>query len=380
MRFWVDDALITRAAVSTTIPDFPGWTVVTTGTAASTVAAGTLSFQNMNVGSAATATVAVSVASQYQQTEHALRFTIANGPFQFSIGSAAGLGDISGGLFTLDNGTYSMAFTPGMATVYVRFAAIALPDNANTLTQSQPTELQKVTVTNISIEGAGVLSLPTHGRTQIGTPSVTPSTLRITQSGDVIFMAAAGLPQYQINRYSPTSWAIGPYRSVKGPMAPVPSNASVSISSSNLTGNTTLTASANLFSPNDVGTLFRLFTGSQTVQESLSFANTYTDAIEVTGVSYTSTVDGGGNVHNIATTDRNFVFSIAGTWVGTVTLQRSFTSATTGFDDYAQYTTNQTNIIITDGLNNEIVWYRFGFEAGNYTSGIANVLTATIVR
>jgi hypothetical protein len=377
MRFWVDDALITRAAVTTTIPDFPGWTIATTGTAASIVAMGTLSFENMNFGSSATATAALTIAGPYQNTEHALRFTVVNGPFQFSIGSAAGLGDITDGLFTLDNGTYSMAFTPGMATVYVQFAAIALPDNANTLTQSQPTEVQKVTVTNISIEPAGVLTLPTPwGAAQIGTPSVTPSTLRLTQSGDVVFIAATGLPQYQINRYSPTSWAIGPYRSVKGPMAPVPTNASVSIASSNLSGNTTLTASANLFSPKDVGTLFRLFTGSQTIQQSLSFGNTYTDAIEVTGVSYTSTVDGSGNVTNTACTDRNFLFSISGTWSGSVTLQRSFTSATTGFEDYLNYTSNQTNIVITDGLNNEIVWYRLGFEAGNHASGTANVLIA----
>ena len=373
MRVWVNDALVSRAAVSTTIQDFPLWTTTNTGTAVTTAAAGSLTFASMNNGASATAYTVLTILNQDLQTEHALRFTVTNGPVNFSIGSVAGLGDVFA-RETLDTGTYSMAFTPNLSTVYVEFSAVQIPQNANTTAQSLPTWAQSVGVANISVESPGIFSMAVPwGASAIGTPGVSPSTIRTSQSADVIFVACAGVTQYQINRYSPTSWSIVNYRSVKGPMSVVPSNASITLTPGAFNGDTTLTASGNLFSPNDVGTLFRIFETGQVVQENLSFQNTFTDAIEVTGVSYVSTVDGSGNVHNTATTDRNFTITTTGTWSGTLTLQRSFTSATTGFSDYQTYTTNQTGTAITDGLNNEIVWYRIGFKAGDYVSGTPSV-------
>ena len=368
MRVWRNDALVTRAAVSTTIPDFPSWTSFQSGTAVVQKGVGTLKFSTMNSNSTANAYVAVAVQQPYQNIEHALRFTVNNGPIVFSIGTAPGLGDIFGAE-TLDTGLYSMAFTPFYETVYVNFSAVSLAHNSNTTSQSIPTWNQLVQVSNISVENVGILSLPTPwGNSQIGSPGSSPSTLRYDQSANVVYFASAGTPQYQINRYSPTSWSIVNYRPVKGPMAPVPSNSSINLSVSQYYGNTTLTSSGNLFTPFDVGTLFRLFSSGQIVSETLSFSNTYTDSIRVTGVSYVSTISG-GSVVNTATTDRNFAITTTGTWTGTLRLQRSFTSASTGFSDFAAYTTNQTGLTITDGLNNEIVWYRLGFDAGDLSSG-----------
>ena len=372
MRVWRNDALITRVAVGTTIPDFPSWSTTATGTAVVTTAIGSLTMSGMNNGATAFASVQLNVANVDVAKEHALRFTVVNGPVQFSVGTVAGLGDVFP-IETLDNGTYSMAFTPNNSTIYVEFSAVQLPNNANTVAQAIPTWAQQVRVSNISLESAGVFSMPTPwASAQIGTPGSTPSNMRYVASGNVIFLAASGVPQYQINRYSPTSWAIVPYRSVKGPMQPVPSNASITLTPGALYGNTTLSASGNLFTPNDVGTLFRVFESGQVVNETLSFQNTFSDAIEVTGVSYVSNIVG-GSVVNTATPDRNFTLTTTGTWVGTLTLQRSFTSSTTGFSDYATYTSNQTNLVTSDGLNNEIVWYRIGFKAGGYTSGSAVV-------
>lgn len=373
MRIWRDDALVTRAAVQTTVPDFPSWTVTTTGTAAATTGAGVISFGGMNNGATAEAHTAVSVLTADKDTEHAIRLTVPNGPVAFMIGSQAGLADIFASE-VLDTGTYSLAFTPGITTIYVTIRATKLANNSNTTTQSIPTWAQTVYVQNLAIEGPGVLVLPAPWTAdQIVVPGVSPSTIRHDQSANIIFVAARGSPQYQINRYSPTSWSIVNYRPVKGPMAAVPSNASITLSVAASYGNTTLTASSNLFTASDVGTLFRLFTSGQHITETLSFSNTFTDAFEVTGVSYVSTIDGGGAVVNTATTDRNFTFTISGTWVGTIRLQRSFTSSTAGFSDYKTYTTNQAGITITDGLNNEIVWYRFGFNSGDLTSGAAVV-------
>ncbi len=375
MRIWRDDALVTRAAVATTIEGFAGWTTSSTGTAVATTGAGYLQFAHMNNGSSALGYTSMSIAAGDVGTEHALRFTVTSGPIAFSIGSQVGLDDVFA-QETLDDGIYSMAFTPGQTTVYVTFRAIQLADNANTTAQSLPTWAQTVSVENIEVEPAGVLVLPTPwGATQIGTPGSVPSPLRHDQSADIIYAAAPGVPQYQINRYSPTSWSIVNYRPVKGPMAAVPSNASVTLAPGAYYGDTTLTASGNLFTTNDVGTLFRLFSSGQNVVETISFSNTYSDAIEVTGVSYVSTIVG-GSVVNTATTDRNFTFTTTGTWTGTIRLQRSFTSATTGFADYETYTSNQTNVTITDGLNNEIVWYRIGCDPGDLTSGSVNVSIA----
>ena len=373
MRVWRDDALISRAQVQTTISNFTGWTTAATGTAVTSASGGLLTFSGLNTGSSAQAYTVLAVLPADQQTEHALRFTVTSGPVVFSVGSAAGLGDIFG-RETLDDGIYSLAFTPGAAAVYVTFAATLQSSNSNTTTQSIPTWNQQTSVTNISVEAAGVLELPTPwGDTEIGTPGVTPSTIRHDESANIVFVAAAEMAQQQINRYSPTSWSVVKYRPVKGPMAPVPGNPSISLAPSAYRGNTTLSASGNIFTLSDVGTLFRLFSSGQTVVETISFSNTYSDAIEVTGVSYISTVDGSGNIHNSATADRDFTITTTGTWSGNIRLQRSFTSATTGFSDYQTYTSNQTGVVITDGLNNEIVWYRLGCDPGDLASGAVTV-------
>jgi len=372
MRIWIDDALVTRAAVATTIPAFGSWSITTTGTATSSTSGG-LSFSGMNNGATANASVAMSVAPGDLNTEHALRIVVANGPINFAIGTTAGLDDVFP-VAKLDTGTYSLAFTPGATTVYPQFSATISVQNANTNAQSLPTWAQQVKVTSIAIEAAGVFTLPAPwGADAIGSPSVTPSLIRSTQSGDFVYVACTGYPQYQINRYTPTSWSIVKYRPIKGPMTCAPSNASLTLQPSALYGNVTLTASGGLFTVDDVGTLFRLFHTGQYINETVSFDGTFTDALRVSGVSYVSTVDGSGNVKNTATADRNFTFTISGTWTGTISVQRSFTSATTGFSTYKTYTSNQSDTI-TDGLNNEIVWYQIGFEPGNYVSGSAVIV------
>ena len=373
MRVWINDGLLTFPNVAAIVPPFSAWTLSSTGTATAAKTATSLTFSGMNTGSSASGYVPLVINPGDINKQHAVQFTVQNGPVLFQIGTTS-TGQEVFGVETLDTGTYCMAFVPGATTVYLQFSTVALADNANTTTQSIPTFAQQVQVQNISIQPPGVFSMATPwGSSTIGVPSSVPSSLRITQSGDVVFVAANGVPQYQINRYSPQSWAICPYRSVKGPMAAVPRNASISLTAGALTGNTTLTASAPLFSNSDVGTLFRLFSNGQLVSQSLSFANTFTDPIEVSGVSIISQYINSTTVHNVPTTDRDFTLTITGTWAGTITLERSFQSSTTGFSSYQTYTSNQAAITITDYLENELVWYRVGFAAGGFTSGTAVV-------
>lgn len=87
---------------------------------------------------------------------------------------------------------------------------------------------------------------------------------------------------------------------------------------------------------------------------SLSAANTFTSAMKVAGPN------------------RDVLWTITGTWAGTIVLQRSTISADAGFADVAtkSWTSNQSTTNYDDGLTVD-AWYRLGFNAGAYTSGTA---------
>ena len=90
----------------------------------------------------------------------------------------------------------------------------------------------------------------------------------------------------------------------------------------------------------------RFYRQKETV--SLSAQNTFTDPLPLFG---------------------DFNLSLSGTWVGTVTLQRTFDEGTTWLD-VADYTAN----IEDRGFEPESgVQYRAGFKTGEYTSGTAVV-------
>jgi hypothetical protein len=91
---------------------------------------------------------------------------------------------------------------------------------------------------------------------------------------------------------------------------------------------------------------------------------------------------------------RNYTWRASGTWSGTLTLQRSYDSATSGFADTVHNNgafggpsdggtlTAAGSLTSTTGtsgapvdLDNVIVWERLGFKAGAYTSGTVTVST-----
>ena len=71
-----------------------------------------------------------------------------------------------------------------------------------------------------------------------------------------------------------------------------------------------------------------------------------------------------------------FNVSLSGTWVGTVTVQRSFDRFTAANDaaatwrDVATYTANTEDMLYEPEAN---VYYRIGMENGDYTSGTCNM-------
>lgn len=361
MRVWVSDpngialpALVTRASVATSIPNFSGWATSATGTAQVSATSGGLQFGSINIGAQATATATVSVASGDIAKEHAVRIVVVDGPINFQIGSYAGADDIFG-LETLDTGTYSLAFTPGTTTIYPQFTSAVGPANFNTLLQTQPQAIQTVTVASIAIESAGVMTLPTPWGVNELAP---PCSVRADESADVVFVACRGLPQRQIVRYSPTSWSVVLHKPVKGPMNAVPGDSNTLLSVNALTGNTTMTANKATFKPTDVGTLFRLFHNGQIIEQTLTFFGTHTDPIRVTGVS-TISIDVGGTTQDFIVLDRTFSIGVGGEFYQ---LQRSFDGPTSGFNAYLpifpQIVPDPIGFAITDYLDNEIIYYR----------------------
>jgi hypothetical protein len=350
LRIRVDDVLISREAVATAIsdPNFGGggaWTSAnTTSGAGVTIGSGIMTLTAGPIGSLAQAQQVVAVAGADQGKVHGLRVVVLNGPLTLRMGSAAGLSDLIGQT-TLDTGNHSIPFTPNTANVYL---------------QIESTDARQKSLTRVSIDAAGVLEIPTPwGEADL-------STIRIDRSGDIIYCTAYGIQQYKIERRGPrpgaTGWSVVAYRSDNGPFGSSLVGA-VNLTPDVYTGNGNLMSDRAYFSPGCEGSLFLLFSPGQINQVALGAANTFSAPVRVTGVG---------------TAARNYAWAFAGTWVGTLTLQRSFDGPFSGFTDVttiaAPGTLNSaTGTGGTPNLDNVISWERVGFKAGNYTSGTCTV-------
>ena len=86
----------------------------------------------------------------------------------------------------------------------------------------------------------------------------------------------------------------------------------------------------------------------QIAEASIAAQNTFTAPVEILG---------------------DFNFSVEGTWVGTVTIQRSFNGGAS-WRDVERYVANEEDGGFEAELN---ILYRAGFKTGDYTSGTAVV-------
>lgn len=343
MRVRVNDVLVSRVAVSTVMTngDFSsltGWTSVdeTSATSANTSSKLNLTGTGYN---AAGREQHVTVAGGDVNKQHALRIVVERGPVKFRVGSASD-GDDYVAETDLRTGTHSIAFTP-TGDFYVRFFS---------------TSRSIKYVDSVQVEAAGVLTLPV--------PWITITdfrNMRWDQSGDVIFVACDGFQQRRIERRSNNSWSVVLYQSNTGPfkilnLTPTTLTANVA------NGDATITASRPIFKPTHVGALFRLTSQGQSISQVLAGADQYSDTIRVSGVGQTS---------------RLLTIVIAGTWVGVVTLQRSFDEGLT----WAKVDTHNANGTFTwddtsvpgGSLENVIALYRVAFIGSDYTSGSATV-------
>lgn len=342
VRFWIDDAVITRAAVATAVTngtfdtDLTGWTDGDEAGATSQWATGGyMAFAGTGTA-AAIRTQAVTVNGSDENKEHALRITILRGPVTLRVGSTDG-GDEYISETNLGAGTHSLAFTP-TGTFYIRF---------------QTRTKYSVVVESCEIESSGAVSLPSPwAEADLGM-------LRWDASADVTYVACYGYQPRKIERRATRSWSIVKYEPEDGPFR-ILNTSPTTITASVLSGDGTLTASAPYFRSTHVGALFRHESSGQTVTATITAQNSFTNEIRVSGV--------GGQ--------RSFTVQISGTFTATVVLQYSLGSPGTWVDDATSWTAAAT-IVHTDTFDNQVVYYRLGVKTGGFTSGS---ITATLTH
>lgn len=341
MRVWVDDALVTRASVTSTVTngDFSsgtGWTLSTTGDAVANInstVSGSLYMSTSSIGT--TAYCERSVTTSSAGTEHALRIVVTRGPVTFLCGSASGSDDYIVET-TLDTGIHSLAFTPS-GTYYVRLKA-----------QSQ----SAVIVDSITVEAAGVM--------EISAPWTTAQlrAIKYAQSIDVMWLVHSAWQPRKIERRGDTSWSLTKFSQSDGPFESGPT-AAIRIKPSATYGNITITAEQNLFSSDYVGTLIKMAHSRFNGTFKIAGEEQWSDSWKTRGIG----------------DDHGFSVVITGTWVGTLTVQRSYLGPTSGFLDTSTTTSANTtfnNIMNSSSLDNQDIWYRIGFKSAAYTSGTAS--------
>lgn len=337
MRVRVDETLITRPAVTTAIANgtfttLASWTESNEGGADCTATGNKLNLISNNGYNAAIIEQQVTCAGANIGKVHALRIVVERGPVLFRCGSTSG-GDDYVTETTLRTGTHSLAFTP-TGDFYVRLFARYIAPRL---------------VTSVAVEAAGTLELPTPWD-EDALPLI-----RWDQSADVIFIACDGFQQRRIERRDNGSWSIVLYETEDGPFQK-DNITKVRMTPAAQSGATTLASSAAYFRATHVGTLFRITSSKQNVAFALDGVDQYSPSIRIVGVG---------------TTSRQLAYVRSGTWVGTLTLQRSLDEQKT-WTVVDTATTNGTSTV-NDGLDNQIAYYRIGFVGSAYTSGTATV-------
>lgn len=341
LRVRIGEALVTRPSVSTTVAngtfgtDVSGWTDSDElGGVSAWLTGGFLSLLGTGTA-AAIRDQQLTISAPDQNVQHALNIIVTQGECILRVGSTSGGQDYITET-TLRPGFHSLAFTPTGASAWIRLMSRV----------SYPT-----LVDSCVIASTGAMEIPTPW-----TQSVLRN-VRARQSGDVIFVACRNIQQKRIERRGTNSWSVVDYVANLGPFR-VGNATPITLTPSDLTGTVTLTASGPVFRSTNVGGLFAIDSTGQSVTRNISSADVYSDPIRVTGI-------GAG---------RSFGITITGTFTATVTLQRSV-GAVGAWVDVSNYT-GATSTSLSDGLDNQIIFYRIGIKPASYTSGTAVVSLA----
>ena len=185
--------------------------------------------------------------------------------------------------------------------------------------------------------------------------------LKFTQSADVLFLAHSSYKPKTLTRYGDTNWTMADFAFKLGPFAPMNTTTTTITPSGTLTvdGTVTLTASADVFTSDHVGALFRLDQDieAQTVSASLSSG---------TGSATSSTMASSDSAYTMTTT-------ITGTWVGAnIALQYSSDSST--WTTLYNYTANGT-FTFTTATSTYYRLYITGVSSGSCVATATNTVS-----
>ena len=344
MRVWIADSLLTRPAVTTAVTngsfttDVTGWTDNDeAGATSAWVAPGYMEL----VGSGTARAIRDQVVTTVETgVEHALRIVIARGPVTLRVGTTAGADDYITET-QLGTGTHSLSFTP-TGNFNIRFFSRMA---------------RKVWVDSCTIEAAGVVTLPTpYAAADLGK-------LRIDQSGDAVYVACSGFQQRVLQRRgtrpAARSWSVVLYQPDDGPFK-VENTTPTTLTASAITGNITLTSSVELFKSTHVGGLFSITSVGQQVTATASSSGAPTASIRVTGIG----------------SARTFSVIISGNaTASTVDLQRSYDDATWADVGAPYQWTADVTGPVTDGLDNQIVYYRLNLTTRVAPDSVTMTLT-----
>lgn len=329
MRVWIDDVLLTRPVVTTTITNgtfagnITGWTDMDEAGAVSQWAAGNL-MQLVGTGSSfAIREQQVTVAGGNIGLEHGVRVVVGRGPVTITIGSTSGGEDYLKET-DLNTGEHSLSITPS-GNFFIRFFS---------------RRAFSVLLNGCTMEAAGVVTLTTPWT------AAKLQDVRSAQSGDVLFVACKGLQQRRIERRGTRpgarSWSVVLYQADNGPFQ-VPNTTPTTINASGITGTVDLGASAPLFKSTHLGALFSITSAGQQVTAAGAANGVTTSSIVVTGVG----------------SDRVFSIEISGDATGsTVNLQRSYDNSTWSTIGAPESWTANVTTTYNDSLDNQIVYYR----------------------
>ena len=343
LKVWYNDIKVNFPIVHSQIGTL---TSVLTGDATATVGTGHLSNAKApNLGGVAVIKKQVTTSSP--NIEHALEILVLTGEMEFKCGSADGSDDYISAT-EIGKGSHILSFTP-TGSYWITFTVTSEIKSEAIITVYN--DVNQVPPGSTSVELA--VPAPWLAGALRG--------IRFDQSLDVVFLVIPDNSPYKIERRGNRSWSVTEYLTSDGPFTIGRSNSRVRLKPTLTRGNTTLVSDNPFFESSHVGVLFKLTHTNFNATFGLAAAGQYTQAWKQVGIVY-SGVD-----------DRAFSVTVAGTWVGTINIQRSLVDEFSGFEKFgADISSNGTTNVSGDNSdNNAIIWYRVTFTA--YTSGSAQI-------
>jgi len=267
--------------------------------------------------------------------EHVLHVAVPRGPVTLRIGTTAGGEDLLEDR-RLGEGWHAVAFTPSSTAFYIEFRHKGLFTR--------------------QVDDVALLS---NQEIVLDTPwtAAEAPALRWAQSADVLYLLHGDHPPHKLLRYGLTSWSLERVAWQDGPYL-AENDSDISLTPSANSGTITLTASDSLFKQGHVNALWRITHGGQFVKEDLTAEDSFSTPVSVDGPF---------------SKDRKLTFTVSGTFVATVILQRSGDGGATWNDDVLSFTSPGSAEWTEVADLGKTIYYRLGIKSGGYTSGTATV-------